>query len=135
MIAVKATRKKGPTAARFERWIVRYEKRLLKNLAEHMVDAVKDSMGAPGPNPPSLPGNPPNRQTSLLYQGVTYDLATDGHVAWVISKREGTGEVPAYLEFGTRNMAERPYMRPGYALTRDRFRQIAEKTYKEVPLR
>ena len=73
---------------------------------------------------PSSPGSPPARRTGRLMESLqvleratTQNLtARVGHAPAPFSSE---GPYPAFLEFGTRKMAARPYVRPSV----DRFRK------------
>lgn len=68
--------------------------------------------------PASTPGNPPARRTGSLQDGIADDIRADGTLATVYSNRAfGSEDVPVWLEFGTKKMAPRPYMRPGMQST------------------
>ena len=99
-------------------FLARFEDELLTQLAEETRDHAKTSMGAPGPGPHSLPGDPPRRQTSDLYNNVT--AVVGSHESATESTRpSGAEEVPEWLEYGTPGgkVAPRPYMRPAYERT------------------
>ncbi|PZR88358.1 MAG: hypothetical protein DI537_23765 [Stutzerimonas stutzeri] len=61
---------------------------------------------------PSLPGEPPNRDTGLLDGDIISRIvSSDNPLVYV----ESNAPYAAALEFGTSKMAERPYMRPATA--------------------
>jgi hypothetical protein len=128
------THKKGDLTALLAK-LERYEQNLLNELADQGQKVAKDSMGDPGPNPPSQPGRPPHRQTSRLYEGVEAEHAGGTLTSRVVSTRNGDEDdnnVPGYLEFGTRRMAPRPYMRPAYARVRADFRATARRLWRNT---
>lgn len=131
------THKKGDLTAFLAR-VDRYEQNLLNELADQAQQVAKDSMGPAGPNPPSQPGRPPHRQTSRLHEGVVAEHANGTHSAQVVSTRTGgkpgteDENVPGYLEFGTRNMAPRPYMRPAYDRVRADFNKTARRLWRNT---
>jgi hypothetical protein len=66
-------------------------------------------------NPRSLPGDPPARQAGTLVNSISATKVTPtlyevGPAAQPFVSR---GDYPVFLEFGTRNMAPRPFVRPG----------------------
>lgn len=75
------------------------------------------------PHHASTPGDPPARDTGRLMESVkVVTLDEDALVAHVgpdPAAFQGQAYYPAYLEFGTRAMAPRPFMRPAL----ERFKQ------------
>lgn len=106
---------------------------LLTRLAEGARDAAQTSMGGPGPNPPSEPGQPPHRQTSQLHANVTAAVDTAAGTAQTVSTRpDGSPEVPGWLEFGTRRAEARPYMRPAYEKVRAGLARTVDDAAREA---
>lgn len=65
--------------------------------------------------PASKPGESPHKRTGSLQAGVSHVESNDGdeYATTITSRRaEGNPMVPTFLEFGTKKMAARPYMRP-----------------------
>lgn len=85
---------------------------------------AKEMIGRGGGSPhrPSLPGQPPRRDTGILASSVSFlvvqkGLSVNGFVGPDIgkirSRRRGVDpDYGFFLERGTRNMAERPWLRP-----------------------
>ena len=113
-------------------WVKRLENRVLTDLAEHAQVEALLAMGGPGPNPPSLPGQAPHRQTDALADGL--EVHVEGHTGELISKRNGSSKVPEYLEYGTPKgqMQARPYMGPAYEAARLALPEIVEEAKKHV---
>lgn len=59
---------------------------------------------------PSLPGQPPNRDTGVLDSNIETRIVASGDRPEVHVESKAPYAVP--LEFGTKKMAARPYMRP-----------------------
>lgn len=83
--------------------------------AAFLVGGYKEDLSVPGPTPdaptvrPSKPGEPPRRREGQLRDHVFYEM--DGTTA-----RVGTSLKKGYwLEWGTVEMAARPWLRPGLA--------------------
>lgn len=70
--------------------------------------------------PVSAPGNPPAIDTGNLYRNVTTELDADG----LHGVLRAATDYAKYLEFGTRHMAARPFMRPALRVLDRRVRQI-----------
>jgi HK97 gp10 family phage protein len=83
---------------------------------QESVDRIKKSIGTQYP-PASSPGEPPHKRTGGLQNSVGYNVTVAGPSA----NLEVTATAPyaAYLEYGTENMAARPFLRPEV----DRIRQ------------
>ncbi len=65
---------------------------------------AKDDMSTTSP---SAPGDPPGVDTGNLKSGIKVGEVTSDYAVL-----ESTADYSAYLEFGTRRMAARPFMRP-----------------------
>jgi len=66
---------------------------------------------------PSAPGNPPGVDTGNLRRNIGWDvsgrrLKLKGRVGTAVGNKQSIGYA-VWLEFGTKHMAERPYLRPG----------------------
>jgi hypothetical protein len=73
---------------------------------------------------PSSPGNPPARRTGRLMESLqVLERATTRSLTATVGHAEAPfaseGPYPAFLEFGTRHVAPRPYVRPSV----DRFKK------------
>lgn len=71
---------------------------------------------------PSLPGEPPNRDTGQLDQNII--TAKTGEMSAEVSSN---APYSASLEFGTSKMAERPYMRPATKKERPKVVELVRK--------
>lgn len=68
----------------------------------------------------SRPGDPPNTDTGRLVQSIKFDFRDNG-----LTGRVGTNlKYGAALEFGTRNMAPRPWLAPAVTSTSREIRDI-----------
>lgn len=78
----------------------------------------------------SAPGYPPNMNTGRLSGSITVH-DSGKYTAEVIAG----AEYSAYLEFGTRKMAARPFMQPAVAMEREKFvariRAISDKAHSQ----
>jgi len=74
---------------------------------------------------PSAPGSPPRKRTGTLQKSVAFEVSWMNLGEPVFLVRVGTN-VPygRFLEYGTRKMAARPWLRPGLSEYRDRFNRI-----------
>ena len=73
---------------------------------------------------PSSPGDPPARRTGRLMESLSVVTRASTRnltatVGFPEAQFTGTGPYPVFLEFGTRKMAARPFVRPSV----DRFRK------------
>jgi|GEM_PF-2750215 len=75
------------------------------------------------PYPPaSKPGEPPHKRTGNLQAGITNEQSesVESIDTKIVARRaEGNPKVPGWLEFGTKKMAARPFMRPAKNRARD----------------
>lgn len=73
--------------------------------------ALVDEGGIPSPNHiVSVPGYPPNTDSGYLSGSIKAEHAGDLKAAVIVDAEYGT-----FLEFGTSNMFERPFLRPATA--------------------
>ena len=80
-------------------------------------------------NQSSSAGNPPHRRTGALREGIEYDV--NGNVVTISSSRVGKDpEVPSHLEWGTSQMAARPYMRPEINELKTKLPEILKEAFK-----
>lgn len=80
---------------------------LLDGAGRLMAEEVRRRLGVEGSGVPSAPGEPPRKQTGELQRSVSYRVDRAARKVYV------TVDHPAalYLEYGTRTMAPRPYLR------------------------
>lgn len=69
----------------------------------------------------SAAGEPPAADTGYLHNNIFMDIDSDGLGASV----ESRAEYSAYLEFGTANLAARPFMQPAVEANRRAIRDLA----------
>jgi len=74
----------------------------------------------------SAPGMPPNTDTGTLVRSIEFDIDTDKATGRVFA----SAEYAAALEFGTKDMTERPFMAPAYAKFRDKIIKNLQKVLK-----
>lgn len=86
--------------------------------AEDMVNDIKLSFGTS----PSAPGDPPGVDTGALRNSMKW--VSEGKFKRLI--QDGI-EYGAYLEFGTENMAARPFMSPAFERKRRNFADHAKR--------
>ena len=73
----------------------------------------------------SAPGQPPATDTGQLVRSITMSVeGTDGEVVGVI---RASAPYAAMLEFGTSNIAPRPYMQPGLESQRRKIEEMFRK--------
>ena len=88
---------------------------------------ARDLLSLAGRGAPSAPGEPPRRQTGALRDSVSVELAPDR-----LSATVGTNlDVGAQLEFGTRDMAPRPWLAPAADNARPKIRARIEEALRE----
>lgn len=89
----------------------------LDRAGKAMVGIVRDRLAVAGGGVPSAPGESPRKQTGELQASVGYAVDLRARTVTV------TVDHPAALalEYGTRIMAPRPYLRPALHEYRDRF--------------
>jgi HK97 gp10 family phage protein len=76
----------------------------------------------------SYPGDPPNTDTGRLVQSIKFDFKNRG-----LTGRVGTNlRYGAYLEFGTSNMAARPWLAPAIRETSKSVAEIFRKALKDA---
>jgi len=73
----------------------------------------KKVKGVIGPHVASAPGEPPKKITGNLHSGIK--IAPTGDGGYIIGPTE-RAEYGEWLEFGTRKMKPRPFMRPALAI-------------------
>ena len=75
----------------------------------------------------SAPGQPPATATSELRQSVKSSIEGKGRSVLGKVKAEAKHALP--LEFGTKNMAARPFMKPSFDKSLDAIRRILTRTW------
>lgn len=97
------------------------------NLVEE-TSGERSGIKYPGlPRRSSAPGEPPAYQFGRLAESIAVlSRATPSELVSTVGPRPeafvGRAPYPVYLEFGTRRMRPRPFMRPGLAAFRDKVR-------------
>ena len=97
--------------------------RNLKRAGLFLVKEIKKSINSPGRSGAkrSRPGNPPLRQSGSLYKSITRQRKNN-------EERVGTNlDHGLYLEFGTRKMAARPFLRPAIIKNKKKIAKIILK--------
>ena len=74
----------------------------------------------------SAPGMPPNTDTGTLVRSIEFDIDMEKAKGKVFAN----AEYAAALEFGTKDMTERPFMAPAYAKFRDDIIKKLKKVLK-----
>ena len=77
---------------------------------------IRQAISTPYP-PASAAGQPPHLRTGELHGSVDYYVTANGVSADLTLR--ATADHAVYLEFGTQNMAARPFMRPEIARVRN----------------
>ncbi len=89
---------------------------------------ARDLLNLAGRGTPSAPGEPPRRQTGALRDSLTVELAPDR-----LSARVGTDlDSGAHLEFGTQEIAPRPWLAPAAENVAPRIRARIEEAVREA---
>lgn len=87
-------------------------------LVADMQESIKSGSVSGAGHIPSRPGQPPNANTHRLDSGISYSVTRTP--AGAMRLKVVTAAVYArYLEYGTRRMAPRPFMRPALARNRE----------------
>lgn len=74
----------------------------------------------------SAPGEPPATDTGYLVSNIFTNIDTDGLGASV----ESRAEYSSYLEFGTENMAARPFLQPALEENKPQIRRLQRQMVK-----
>lgn len=90
------------------------------------------------PRRSSAPGDPPARQTGRLQESIAIlQRATPQTLEAAVGPRPQsftrTAPYPVFLEFGTRRMAPRPFVRRGLTAFRSKVRHITAARWGEEP--
>lgn len=94
------------------------------------VDSLVERLNTPFP-PASIEGEDPHRRSGLLSAGVSFTVEDleDQITTYIISDREGSGNIPLWLDEGTsRGLAPRRY----FQRTREEWEQKLEPTFEEL---
>ena len=92
--------------------------------AEELRNEIRDGLQT-GPSP-SQPGEPPTDRSGSLTDSIQVHTEESGLRATVRSNLD----YAAYLEFGTINMAARPFMRPALERARPRITEIMARAVR-----
>lgn len=69
---------------------------------------------------PSLPGNPPARDTGNLSNSIRYEVHSEGQEIYgVVGSTQKDPDYAVYTEYGTNKMAPRPWLRPAMQKNND----------------
>lgn len=98
-----------------------------QTLGEMAADMVADMMQSFSRQSPSAPGEPPGVVTGRLKNSLRFKR--EGQRLWVVSA--GTDYAP-HLEYGTRRMAARPFMRPAAWRAGKRIGQAVARALKRA---
>lgn len=107
-----------------EQWLRNFgtkAKRAAEKLAQELLVETKRSISTPYP-PASTPGHPPHLRTGKL-RGSLYTRVWKGRDGWVATVGSNLN-YSYWLEFGTRRMRPRPFLRPALAKIRARIISI-----------
>ncbi len=121
----------GRLGARLDRLADQVEFAVQAAVAEGADDLRREAralLNVPGAGAPSAPGEPPRRQTGALRDSLTVELAPDR-----LSARVGTDlDSGADLEFGTQDMAPRPWLAPAAENARPKTQARIEAAVREA---
>lgn len=121
----------GSLAARLDRLADRVEWAVQAAVEEGATDLRREAralLDVPGGGVPSAPGEPPRRQTGALRDSVRIELAPDR-----LSATVGTNlDLGAHLEFGTRDIAPRPWLEPAARLARPKIQARIEAAVRQA---
>lgn len=100
--------------------------------AIYVVNHVRNRFGPPGS--PSAPWSPPNTQTGNLKANIGWDAVgnkLNRRVGTGIGNRKSVGYA-MWLEFGTRRMLPRPFLRPAVLACRQAVLKILSRGRKAI---
>jgi len=112
-----------------QKFIRDFENNLNRNLdeaAEHLQSDIQDTFPGRG-RKPSLAGEIPTVQLGGLKRSIRREKSAKGFARKVGSDIKG---YPMYLEYGTRLMKKRPYLRPAIERNRMTLKTIIERPMK-----
>lgn len=92
------------------------------NGVHQLVKAVKNARNRVYGAFPSMPGEPPHKQTGHLRRSVTYEVTTHG--GEMVSRYGTNVKYGRWLEEGTTRMAPRPWLRRSFAEMGPQIRSI-----------
>jgi HK97 gp10 family phage protein len=81
---------------------------------------------------PSAPGQPPHQFTSRLADSLPEARDVDSSPTRIVGIIGSTVEYAAALEFGTRYMAARPFIRPAFKQTQKKITNILRRFLKDT---
>lgn len=81
---------------------------------------------------PSAPGQPPHQFTSRLADSLPEARDVDSSPTRIVGIIGSTATYAAFLEFGTRYMAARPYIRPAVKQTEKKITNILRRFLKDT---
>jgi len=90
----------------------------LDEVGEQTVARIVEMVDTPYP-PASDPGSAPHRRTGTLQRGYDWEVVKGSRNESHLNLTNEDAEYWEYLEFGTRNMAPRPHVRPAMRSARD----------------
>jgi HK97 gp10 family phage protein len=121
----------GRLAARLDRLADQVELAVQAAVAEGADDLRREAralLNVPGAGAPSSPGEPPRRQTGELRDSLRVEIAPDR-----LSATVGTDlDYGAHLEFGTQDMAPRPWLQPAAQNAAPRIKARIEDAVREA---
>ena len=93
----------------------------MDQLGQRVVAHIKDEIsGSPG----SKPGNPPGKISGKLLEGISYSVS--GNEVTIVSQ----DPTSSLLEYGTVNMAARPFMAPGITYAHEILPEIFQEALR-----
>ncbi len=121
----------GRLAARLDRLADHVELAVQSAVAESADDLRREAralLDVTGAGEPSAPGEPPRRQTGQLRDSLRVEIARNR-----LSATVGTDlDYGAHLEFGTQDMAPRPWLQPAAQNAAPRIRARIEDAVREA---
>ncbi len=121
----------GCLAARLDRLADQVELAVQAAVAVGADDLRREAralLNVPGAGAPSAPGEPPRRQTGELRDSLRVEIAPDR-----LSATVGTDlDYGAHLEFGTQDMAPRPWLAPAAENARPKTQARIEAAVREA---
>ena len=110
---------KGTTARRIAPVLREAVARAVAEGAEDLRQAARDLIAEQAGGEPSAPGEPPRSDSGRLRDSLFVHTSRDG-----LSAEVGTGlAYGRHLEFGTQNMAARPWLHPALESTKRRIKE------------
>lgn len=115
--------------SKFATFVRAVEVELAQGVAEsanELQESIRDELQSG--TSPSNPGEPPTDRSGALAESIQVMTGDGGLKATVGSNLE----YATYLEYGTVNMAARPFMRPAFERTRTRISEIMARTMRSA---